>query len=121
MTETTQAPGSTWIDFLKLPLVDKVVMALLGFLLGYIAVPWASAKFTIPAADPPKPAMSKQVDDAVNRLDGRLSELLGKVGEINDRVVKIEGKRDLALDQVEALRGDWKTSTVRKPVAPPLK
>jgi hypothetical protein len=58
----------------------------------------------IPAADPPTP-MHKLVTDVSNRLDGRITETLGNT--------------ILCIEEVQALRKDWKTPA-RVP-APALK
>jgi hypothetical protein len=58
----------------------------------------------IPAADPPTP-MHKLVTDTANRLDGRITETLGNT--------------ILCIEEVQALRKDWKTPA-RLP-APALK
>jgi hypothetical protein len=52
---------------------------------------WA---IVIPAADPPTP-MHKLVTDVSNRLDGRITETLGNT--------------ILCIEEVQALRKDWKT------------
>jgi hypothetical protein len=52
---------------------------------------WA---MVIPAADPPTP-MHKLVTDVSNRLDGRITETLGNT--------------ILCIEEVQALRRDWKT------------
>jgi hypothetical protein len=57
----------------------------------------------IPAADPP--SMHKLVTDTANRLDGRITETLGNT--------------ILCVEEVQALRKDWKTPA-RLP-APALK
>jgi hypothetical protein len=62
---------------------------------------WA---MVIPAADPPTP-MHKLVTDTANRLDGRITETLGNT--------------ILCIEEVQALRKDWKTPA-RVP-APALK
>jgi hypothetical protein len=61
---------------------------------------WAIA---IPAADPP--SMHKLVTDVSNRIDGRITETLGNT--------------ILCIEEVQALRKDWKTPA-RMP-APSLK
>jgi hypothetical protein len=64
----------------------------------------AMVPFVIPAADPPTP-MHKLVTDTANRLDGRITETLGNT--------------ILCIEEVQALRKDWKTPA-RVP-APALK
>jgi hypothetical protein len=49
----------------------------------------------IPAADKPTPTMHKLVTDTANRLDGRITETLGNA--------------ILCIEEVQALRKDWKT------------
>ena len=63
---------------------------------------WA---MVIPAADPPTP-MHKLVTDTANRLDGRITETLGNT--------------ILCIEEVQALRKDWKTPA-RMPAGPSLK
>jgi hypothetical protein len=52
---------------------------------------WA---IVIPAADPPTP-LHRLVTDTANRLDGRITETLGNT--------------ILCIEEVQALRKDWKT------------
>ena len=79
MTDTT-AP--TWLQALQVSSLGQsvlVVVTALATLLSTLGVQWLSApKMTIPAAD--RPAISKQIDDAANRIDGRLTEILGTSG-----------------------------------------
>ena len=63
---------------------------------------WA---FVIPAADPPTP-MHKLVTDVANRLDGQITATLGHA--------------ILCVEEVQALRKDWKTPA-RMPAAPAVK
>jgi hypothetical protein len=63
---------------------------------------WA---MVIPAADPPTP-MHKLVTDVSNRLDGQITTTLGHA--------------ILCVEEIQALRKDWKTPA-RMPAAPALK
>ena len=115
MADTTAPLKPKWqllLELLRLPLVDKVVMAGLGFLIG-IATPWAMNRIVIPAADPPSAAREKHINEVANRVAGQLGDILYRLGDINDRVIRIEGKRDYALDQIEVLRKDPRLTPAR--------
>ena len=101
MTETA-APTPAWLVVLQgfLPSLNQalVVVVTAGVTLAStVGLQWAAApRGAIPAADKPAPLpLQKQIDDAVNRLDGRLTEAIGKA--------------DLCVDMLTPHAKDWKT------------
>lgn len=123
MTDTS-APATPWLIVIQglMPSLNQCLVVAVTASVTFIstlAMQHFVVPMTIPAADKPAPvSVQKQINDAVNRIDGQLANLLTKVGEINDRVVKIEGKRDLALDQIEAVRRDYRTPAAAVRPAP---
>ena len=92
MTDT-RATAPAWLQVLQVPSLGQsvlVIVTALATLISTLGVQWfAAPKVVIPAAD--RPAMAAQID----RIDGRLTEILGVCG--------------LSVDEVQALRKDWKT------------
>ena len=64
-------------------------------------------RIEIPAADKPAAPLHKQIDLAVNRIDGRLTEILGVCGT--------------GVDEIQALRTDWKAPRAARAKAVPAK
>ena len=93
----TAVPAPTWLQALQVPSLGQsvlVIVTALATVISTLGVQWLSApKLVIPAAD--RPAMAAQINAAVNRIDGRLTEILGVCG--------------LSVDEVQALRTDFKT------------
>ena len=97
MADTT-AP--TWLQALQIPTLGQSVLVIVtaaATILSTLTVQWLAApRMDIPAADKPAPiALQKQIDSAVNRLDGRITEAIGKA--------------DLCVDMLTAHAKDWRT------------
>ncbi len=126
MTDTT-APTQTqsWLVVVQglMPSLNQALVIAVTASVTFVstlAMQVFVAPMSMPAADKPAPvSVQKQINDAVNRIDGQLANLLTKVGETNDRLGKIEGKRDLALDYYEAMRRDYRTP--QRPASPAAK
>lgn len=124
MTDTT-APAPTWLVVIQglMPSLNQCLVVAVTASVTFISTlgmqRLTTPHMSIPAADKPAPvSIQKQINDAVNRLDGRFGEVLSKVGDIHDRVIKIEGKRDTALDQIEQVRKDWRIPAAAVRAAP---
>ena len=107
----TAAPTPTWLTLVMgfAPSLNQslivIVTAVVTFA-GTLATQRLTApRMDIPAADKPAPVpIQKQINDAVNRLDGRLTEAIGTAG--------------LCVDEVQQLRKDFHTPRVKaKPAA----
>lgn len=99
MADTTAA-APTWLQTLQVPSIGQsllVVVTALASIGGTLATQWLAApRMEIHAADKPASApLQKQIDDAVNRLDGRITEAIGKA--------------DLCVDMLTPHAKDWKT------------
>ena len=101
MTDTT-APAPTWMTVLQgfLPSLNQclviVVTASVTFISTLAMQQFTTPRMHLPAADKPAPvSLQRQIDLAVNRLDGRITEAMGVAG--------------LCVDELQALRKDHKT------------
>ena len=101
MTDTT-APAPTWLVVIQglMPSLNQalvvVVTASVTFISTLALQHFTTPRMALPAADKPAPvSLQRQIDLAVNRLDGRITEVSGVCG--------------LAVDEVQALRKDHKT------------
>ena len=101
MTDTA-APTPTWMTLLQglMPSLNQclviAVTASVTFISTLAMQHFTTPRMALPAADKPAPvSLKRQIDLAVNRLDGRIAEVGGVCG--------------LAVEEVQALRKDHKT------------
>lgn len=99
MADTT-ALAPTWLQTLQIPSIGQVLVILATALVsigGTLATQWMAApRMEIAAADKAAPLpLQRQIDAAVNRLDGRITEALGTVS--------------LCVDEIQQLRSDFRT------------
>lgn len=105
MTDTT-APAPTWLQVLQgfLPSLNQAIVIVVTAVVTFastLGMQWLTApKLEIHAADAPVP-LHRQIDLAVNRLDGRITEALGVAG--------------LCVDELQALRKDFRTPRAASP------
>lgn len=110
MTDTTAAPP-TWLTVLMgfAPSLNQCLIVIVTASVTYLGTHWLPApSLSIPAADKPVPVpFQKQFDDAVNRLDGRITEAIGKA--------------DLCVDMLTPHAKDWKTPRAPIKLSTPVK
>lgn len=107
MTDTA-APAPTWMQILQglMPSLNQclviAVTASVTFISTLAMQRFATPHMATPAADKPAPvSLQKQFDLAVNRLDGRITETMGVAG--------------LCVDELQALRKDFRTPRAASP------
>lgn len=103
MADTTAPTGLSILQGFVPSLGQSLVIIVTAFasIGGTLATQWLAApKLEIHAADAPVP-LHRQIDLAVNRLDGRITEALGVAG--------------LCVDELQALRKDFRTPRAASP------